>query len=155
MEFIPGKDTNPCTPSFDPSTLPTPPVTPRPSRDTLEEDILMVNHTHIATEMAHNFVEQNGKMDIMLLDKFKRHTALFLDEEAKLFPPSQPWDHKIELKDEAPDKFNCKMYPLSLKEQRAEDKFIDKNLEKGYIMPSDSLYGFPTFLVPKKDLEEM
>ena len=106
-------------------------------------------------EMAHNFVEQHGKMDITLPDEFKRHAALFSDEEAKLFPSSRPWDHKIELKDEAPDKFNCKMYLLSLKEQKAEDKFIEKNLEKGYIVPSDSPYGFPTFLVPKKDSEEM
>ena len=44
---------------------------------------------------------------------------------------------------------------MSKKEQAAEDKFLDKNLAKGYITPSDSPYGFPTFMIPKKDLEEM
>src|SRR5579863_8386561 len=110
---------------------------------------------HIATEMAHNFAEQHGKMEAILPEEFKRHAALFSDEEAKLFLPSHPWDYKIKLKEDAPDKFNCKMYPLWLKEQKAEDAFIDENLEKGYITASDSPYGFLTFLVPKKDSDKM
>ena len=44
---------------------------------------------------------------------------------------------------------------MSLKEQAAEDKFLDKNLEKGYITPSDSPYSFSTFMVPKKDSDKM
>ena len=56
--------------------------------------------------------------------------------------------------DTAPTHFNCKIYPLSRDEQDAENKFIDKNLEKGYIVPSDSPYGFSTFMVPKKDSKE-
>jgi len=110
---------------------------------------------HIATEMAHNFAEQHSKMEAILPEEFKQHAALFSDEEVKLFPPSHPWDHKIELKEDAPDKFNCKMYPLLLKEQKVEDVFIDENLEKGYITASDSPYRFLTFLVPKKDSDKM
>ena len=105
--------------------------------------------------MVHNFMKQNGKTTITLPEEFKQHAALFSDEEAKQFPPSRPWDHKIELKEDMPDKFNCKIYPMSLKEQAAEDKFLDENLEKGYITPSDSPYGFSTFMVPKKDSDEM
>jgi len=56
--------------------------------------------------------------------------------------------------DTAPTRFNCKVYPLSRDEQEAENKFIDENLEKGYITPSDSPYGFSTFMVPKKDSKE-
>jgi hypothetical protein len=44
---------------------------------------------------------------------------------------------------------------MSNKDQITEDKFLDENLEKGYIVPSDSPYGFSTFQVPKKDSEEM
>jgi hypothetical protein len=44
---------------------------------------------------------------------------------------------------------------MSKQEQEAEDKFLDKNLAKGYIAPSDSPYGFSTFMVPKKDSNEM
>ena len=55
----------------------------------------------------------------------------------------------------APTSFNCRTYPLSKKEQAAEDKFLDENLAKGYITPLDLLYGFPTFMIPKKDSDEM
>ena len=40
---------------------------------------------------------------------------------------------------------------MSLKDQEAEKKFLDENLEKGYIVPSESPYGFSTLMVPKKD----
>ena len=48
-----------------------------------------------------------------------------------------------------------KIYPMSKKEQEEEDKFLDKNLAKGYIVPSNSPYGFSTFMVPKKDSNEL
>jgi len=41
------------------------------------------------------------------------------------------------------------------REQEIEDKFLDENLAKGYIVPSDSSYGFSTFMVPKKDSKEI
>jgi len=81
--------------------------------------------------------------------------ALFSDKEANKFPPTQgDRDHKIVLMDTAPTCFNCKVYPFSRDEQKAEDQFIDKNLAKGYITPLDSPYGFSTFMVPKKDSKE-
>ena len=71
------------------------------------------------------------------------------------FPPAcGDGDHKIVLMDTTPTRFNCKVYPLSRDEQEAENKFINENLEKGYIAPSDSPYGFSTFMVPKKDSKE-
>jgi len=113
-----------------------------------------VNRTHNAMEMAHKYAEEHKKEEITLPEEFKRHTLLFSDEEAKKFPPSRPCDHKIELTAEAPAKFNCKTYPMSLKDQEAENQFLDENLEKGYIVPSESPYGFSTFMVPKKDSKE-
>ena len=94
------------------------------------------------------------KKKVTLPKEFQRHAALFSDEEAKKFPPSWPHNHKIKLTAEAPAKFNCKLYPMSLIDQAIEDKFLDENLEKGYIVPSDSPYGFSTFMVPKKDSNE-
>jgi hypothetical protein len=105
--------------------------------------------------MAYKYIVEHGMQKVTLLEEFKHHVALFLDEEVNKFPPSQPWDHKIELTKNAPAKFNCKMYPMSLKEQEAEDKFLDENLAKGYITPSDSPYGFSMFMVPKKDSKEL
>ena len=104
-----------------------------------------IRRTHNAVEMAHQYAETHGKTEVTLPDEFKRHADLFSDEEAKKFPPSRPYNHKIELTEAAPAQFNCKMYPMSAKEQAAEDKFLDKNLAKGYIKPSNSPYGFSTF----------
>ena len=114
-----------------------------------------IRRTHNAVEMAHQYASTHSKAEVTLPAEFQRHAALFSDEEAKKFPPSRPYDHKIELTDAAPAQFNCKMYPMSAKEQAAEDKFLDENLEKGYIQPSDLPYGFSTFQVPKKDSDEM
>jgi len=115
-----------------------------------------IKHTHMATEMAHKYVEKHGTTIVVLLEEFKHHMALFSEEDANKFPPSRgEGDHKIILLDTAPAKFNCKVYPMSQKEQEIEDKFLDENLAKGYIIPSDSSYGFSTFMVPKKDSKEM
>ena len=64
-----------------------------------------INRTHTTVEMAHKFAEEHGKKEVMLPEEFKRHALIFSDEEAKAFLPSRPWDHKIELKDDAPDSF--------------------------------------------------
>jgi len=120
-----------------------------------QEGLVEINRTHNAIEMAHKYATEHGKEEVTLPEEFKRHTLLFSDEEAKKFPPSRgEGDHKIKLMDTAPASFNCKVYPLSRKEQEAEDKFLDKNLAKGYIVPSHSPYGFSTFSVPKKDSKE-
>ena len=113
-----------------------------------------INQTHNATEMAHKYTEQHKKEEIILPAEFQWCALLFSNKEAKKFPPSRSCDHKIELTADALDKFNCKTYPMSLKDQEAENKFLDKNLEKGYIIPSESPYGFSTFMVPKKDSNE-
>ena len=108
-----------------------------------------------AIEMAHKYATENTKTEVTLPEKFKRHAALFSDEEAKKFPPVHgEGDHKIELTANAPEKFNCKLYPISLKDQAIEDKFIDENLEKGYIVPSSLPYRSSTFMVAKKDSNE-
>ena len=47
-------------------------------------------------------------------------------------PPSQSYDHVIELKSDFVLK-NCKVYPLTLKEEKALDTFLQENLKKGFI----------------------
>jgi len=121
----------------------------------MREGLVEVNRTHTAVEMAYKYASEHGKEEVTLPEEFKHHTALFSDEEANKFPPAcRDGDHKIILMDTTPTRFNCKVYPLSRDEQEAENKFIDENLEKGYIAPSDSSYGFSTFMVPKKDSKE-
>jgi hypothetical protein len=116
---------------------------------------VLIRRTHNAIEMAHEYAKNHRKTEVTLPEIYKRHAALFSDEEAKKFPPLHPHDHKIELTEDAPAQFNMHQYPMSAKERAAEDKFLDENIEKGYIMPSESPYGFATFQVPKKDSDEM
>jgi len=79
------------------------------------KEIMQIKAT-MAIEMAHKYATENTKTEITLPDKFKQHTTLFSDEEAKKFPPLRgEGDHKIKLTAEAPEKFNCKLYPMSLK----------------------------------------
>ena len=73
-----------------------------------------VNCMHIAVEMAHKYAQEHKKEEVVLPPEFKRHEALFSDEEANKFPPSRgEGDHKIVLLDKAPAHFNCKVYLLS------------------------------------------
>ena len=60
-------------------------------------------------------------------------------------------DHAIELLEGAPPVLDCKVYPLTLAEQEALDKFLKEHLAKGYIHPSKSPYAAPFFFVKKKD----
>ena len=62
------------------------------------------------------------------------------------------WDHKIEMKEGFEPK-SFKNYNLTPEEQKKLDKFLDENLEKGYIQPSQSPMASPFFFVKKKDGE--
>ena len=115
----------------------------------------IIYRMHNAIEMAHEYAKSHTKGEVTLPEQFKCHAALFSDKEAKKFPPSRPYNHKIKLTEDAPAQFNMRMYPMSAKEQATKDKFLDENIKKGYIVPSDSPYGFATFQVPKKDSDEM
>jgi len=111
--------------------------------------------THNTIKMAHKYDQEHSKEEVKLPEQFKCHEPLFSDEEANAFPPVRgEGDHKIELLETAPRSFNCKVYSMSRGEQEMEDKFIDENLAKGYIVPSNSPYGFSMFIVPKKDSKE-
>ena len=44
---------------------------------------------------------------------------------------------------------NCKVYPLSPKEQKELDKFLKENLESGQIWPSKSLMASLVFFIKK------
>jgi hypothetical protein len=72
-----------------------------------------INRMNTAIEMAHKYAEENPKEQVTLPKEFKQHAALFSDEVPKTFPSAQPWDHKIELTEDAPASFNQKIYPMS------------------------------------------
>ena len=82
--------------------------------------------------------------------EYQNYRDVFEKKASERFPESRPYDHAIDLKPDFVPK-NCKVYPLSPKEQTLMDEFIDENLRKGYIRPSKSPMASPFFFVAKKD----
>jgi hypothetical protein len=69
--------------------------------------------------------------------EFQKYASLFNKKKSKWFPPPQPYDHKINLK-ELFKLTSAKIYPLNPNELEKLCNFISKNLEKGYIWKSES-----------------
>ena len=82
---------------------------------------------------------------------YHEYTKVFSEEATQWFPDTRNWDHAIDLKLNAPNTMNCKVYPLSPTEDIALQKFITENLGKGYICQSKSPYAFPFFFIKKKN----
>ena len=76
--------------------------------------------------------------------------SVFSKESFDELPESKPWDHAVELLPDATPKA-CKVYPLSVSEQKELDAFLKENLDSGRIRPSKSPMAAPVFFVKKKD----
>ena len=105
--------------------------------------------THHAQDWAIQVSQEWKEEDI--LEEYQRHKIVFSEEAAKRLPPRRPEDHQIELLPGAPEYIKCKAYPLLPSEQKIEWEFVHGEQDKGYIVPSDSKYAAPIFLINKKD----
>ena len=83
-------------------------------------------------------------------DYVKEYQDVFSEKEFDHLPPRRPWDHAIELTPGFKPT-DCKIYPLSPKEQDALDEFLSRNLRTGRLRPSKSPMASPFFFVKKKD----
>ena len=101
-----------------------------------------------STDLA---IQAHEQKKVVIPPEYQRFALVFSDEESQRFPLLRSWDHAIKLKPDAPNHLRCKVYPMTREEDEALDKFIDKQLLKGYIEPSKSLYVSPFFFVKKKD----
>ena len=75
---------------------------------------------------------------------------VFSKSKSKHMLLRKPWDHGIDLKEDFPLK-KGRLIPLSVDEQKEVEAFLDDQLSKGYIRPSNSQQTSPVFFVPKKD----
>jgi hypothetical protein len=119
---------------------------------TVKTEPIEINKATIAQQMAekaYNAGKVNTEQTIPAV--FKQHWKVFSEQEAHQLPLYCKWDHKIELKPDAPDIINSKVYPLSKDEQKVLNEYITDNLDKGYITALASPYSSPTFMVKKKD----
>ncbi|KIM51961.1 hypothetical protein SCLCIDRAFT_33018 [Scleroderma citrinum Foug A] len=67
-----------------------------------------------------------------------------LEEAQNLVPHEKPWDHGIDLKEDFPPK-KGQLIPLLVDEQKEVEAFLDDQLSKGYILPSNSQKTSPVF----------
>jgi Reverse transcriptase (RNA-dependent DNA polymerase) len=98
--------------------------------------------------------ENEKKADLSVKEQVPEDLHEFLnvfdDNMADWFPESNMWDHKIDMKEGFEPK-SFKNYNFTPEEQKELDKFLDENLEKGYIQPSQSPQASPFLFVKKKD----
>jgi hypothetical protein len=76
---------------------------------------------------------------------------VFSEQESDRLPEHKPYDHTIDLKPDAPETLQSKVYPMPVNEQEELDRFLEENLRKGYITPSKSPMSSPVFFIKKKD----
>ena len=88
--------------------------------------------------------------EVKLPEIYEEFSSVFSEEEAHRFPPSRPYDHAINLDDSFVPKVG-KIYPLTPKEQKATEDFLEENLRLGRICPSNSPQAASFFFVNKKD----
>ena len=118
-----------------------------------DELVMRVHATHFAQEWAIKAHDMSKELSSNSLpEEYKRHWKVFSEEEARHFPPSRGEDdHAINLKSDAPDTLQCKIYPLSPPEAKFMHEWTEEQLAKGYIEPSKSPYAASTFCIKKKN----
>src|SRR6202011_4108549 len=82
--------------------------------------------------------------------EFHDFSEIFTKKDFDKLPEHRKWDHKINFKPGAEVK-DCKVYPLSMDENKQLDEFIDENLKTHRIRPSKSPMASPFFFIKKKD----
>ncbi len=102
-----------------------------------------------ATELAIQAQQYTTKREVP--KEYKHFAKVFSEEESKRYPPKRAWDHAIKFKKDVPDAIDCKIYPQTQEEDKALQKFLAEEVEKGYVRPSKSPYASPFFYIKKKD----
>jgi hypothetical protein len=88
--------------------------------------------------------ELNSKLPEYLHDFIKA----FLPQDARKLAPRRPWDHKIELQPGKDPPYQ-KTRPMSSEELKCVRKWLDENLEKGFIRESKAHCAAPLLLAAK------
>ena len=83
---------------------------------------------------------------------FSMYLDVFKEKNYQALPPHHLWDHNVNLIPEWEDKKQRpQIYPLSYKEQKELNTFLEENLTNSCIHPSESPIASPVFFINKKD----
>ena len=117
-----------------------------------EEPYIAIQKTTTVSELTQKAMDHTKKtFEQMVPSQYHHHHKVFSEEASHPFPPQHTWDHTINLLPKAPATLDCKVYPLAISEGQALADFLNEQLEKGYIRPSNSPYASPFFFIKKKD----
>jgi hypothetical protein len=83
--------------------------------------------------------------------QYKDYSDVFSEEKAKRFPPAREEDHQIKFTENVPKYFKGDVYSLTVDQTAFLRKWLDEELNKGFIRPSKSPYPCPSFLIEKKN----
>ena len=86
-----------------------------------------------------------------LLDYIQLFTHLFNKKKFKKLLERREWDHKINLIEDVPKKLNVKAYVMTIQEEEALNKWLDKQLQAELIVESSLRYIAPYFYILKRD----
>jgi len=117
----------------------------------------MLFHPRIAkVTMAQQLAEQAADQKVrtwqeIVPRRYHRHGKVFSEQASERFPGPRPWDHAIDLKQDAPTSINCRVYPMAPKEKDEQKKFLEANLQLQRIRRSNSPYASGFFFIKKKD----
>ena len=118
----------------------------------LETDLWIQAKMLTSQALTHEHEDKTQKVE--LPPEFKPWKTVFDKQTSEGFPISQQWDHAIDLKEGFKPKV-AKNYLLSIHEEQLMNKWIDEQLKKGYIRPSQSPQASPFFYVAKKEKGEL
>ena len=82
--------------------------------------------------------------------EYWEYLDVFSKSKSEHMPLRKPWDHGIDLKEDFPPK-KGQLIPLLVDKQMEVEAFLNDQLSKGYIRPSNSQQTSLVFFVPKKD----
>ena len=95
----------------------------------------MVARLTTAMELA--AAAEKAKAPVVLPKEFSEFAEVFSKEATDHVPPSQPYNHEINLDETFVPKIG-KIYPLSPDEKKAMEDFLKENLASRKICPSNS-----------------
>lgn len=105
----------------------------------------MEKHEQESLEDRHEVAVKN-----FVPEQYNEFLNVFSEEKSHRLPERRLYDHAIDLIPDAELTYS-KMYHLSHDEEKELDKFINENLEKGYIRESKSPMSLPFFFISKKN----
>ena len=84
----------------------------------------------------------------LLPKEYHEFADVFSRQDSDVLPPHRPYDHKVPLKEDVKLPFS-RLYSMSRDELLVLKKYLDDNLQKGFISPSSSLVASPVLFVKK------